>query len=117
MKVFLFGLAFSVGGWEANIFHEEYFFFDGNHKNTLKEKHSLYNYNCTILCCLNQVFTNHFHSRHHVQDPVKCLMTEHEDFESVFPNELDMNTWMRIGKITVSMHSEVKRRALLSLRE
>jgi hypothetical protein len=46
-------------------------------------------------------------TRHHVQDLVKFLMKETEDFEYVFSNEVDSNTSRRTGKI-VPLHNEVR---------
>jgi hypothetical protein len=55
-------------------------------------------------------------TRHHSQDLVRFLMTESEDFESAFVNELGMDKWRRIEKIVVSIRREIKRRTLLSPR-
>jgi hypothetical protein len=48
-------------------------------------------------------------TRHHAQDLMKFLMTEYEDFESVFHTQLDEETWTKIVKQITSMRRELKR--------
>jgi hypothetical protein len=130
--VFLFRVTFLL--WDGKLIYliRNIFFFDENHKNILTENHSHYNSIYTVLCYLNQVFTETFQqlivplrrivlnnlcvnvlslSRHHAHDLFKYLMTEYENFQFMFIDVVDEKIIQRIGKKLTSIRAEIKKRS------
>ena len=110
--------------WDGKLlyFIRNIFFYDDSHKNIPTENHWHYNSIYTVLHYLNQSIPavkcplekNSIEqflspSRRHAQKLFKFLMTEYEDCEFVFNEEIEERLLKRIGKKLVSMRAEINK--------